>query len=472
MAVPALTTPSGVCLLTGEFPPDRGGVGDYTARLAGALAARGVPVVVLTIRRSGAAARRRWTDGATRAVVPVYAAVPAWDARALLVVARALRKLGPRPLLHMQYQAGAFDLGGVVHLLPLWLRAVLPRARVVTTFHDFLVPYLFPKAGPLRLALNRLLARTSAAAVFTEPADLALAGPNVRGRVVPIGSNLDRPTLTHADRATARARLGADDATMLVGFFGLLNRSKGVPTLLRAVRRLLDDGWPVRLALIGAATGASDPTDLAEAREVRALVAGLGLSEAVTATGYLAPRDVSAALVACDAVALPFVDGASARRGTLMAAIAHGVPIVTTRPPASSATAESVGDTSGAAPDAVAVVIGADALRHGDGVLLVPPGDPAAMAAALARLADDPALRRRIAAGAESLASRIGWGAIAAEHADVYAAALASHPVVRAVWSARATPRAPTPGATRSASTARDSSAAVAAAAGRARRET
>ena len=115
--------PSGVCLLTGEFPPEAGGVGDYTARLAEALAADGVHVQVLTTRQSNrAAGSLRRSAGSTPPElspgVPVRADVPAWDLRAWPTVAAALRRLGPRPLLHIQYQAGAFDLQGAVNLLP------------------------------------------------------------------------------------------------------------------------------------------------------------------------------------------------------------------------------------------------------------------------------------------------------------------------------------------------------------------
>src|SRR5215217_9019645 len=83
--------PTGVCMLTGELPPDRGGVGDYTARLSDALASLGVPVGIMTRQRPGIPPRR--TLGTSR--VPVHGVVPGWDARVWPLVGRALAQLGP-----------------------------------------------------------------------------------------------------------------------------------------------------------------------------------------------------------------------------------------------------------------------------------------------------------------------------------------------------------------------------------------
>jgi glycosyltransferase involved in cell wall biosynthesis len=399
-------------MLTGELPPDRGGVGDYTARLSDVMAALGVPVGILTRERPGIPSRR--VLGAS--AVPVHGTVPGWDARAWRMVARALRGLGPRPLLHIQFQAGAFDLGGSIHLLPTLLRAMVPRARVVTTFHDFLVPYLFPKAGPARLAANRLLARSSHAAIFTDLADLALAGPGVHGRVVPIGSNVDREPSTEPSRGDVRRLLGLDDATFLVGYFGFFNPSKGVPTLLDAIARV-EARRPervVRLALIGAESGVSNPTDLTQARAVHRAIEHGPAGRAILRTGYLPPPELSATLRACDVVALPFVDGASARRGTLMAALAHGLPIVSTLPERKSPFGGPAAFWLGAGPTAYAV-------RDGESILLVPPDDADALAAALIKVMDDPELRARLAQGAEAAAARITWPALAAETREIYA---------------------------------------------------
>jgi glycosyltransferase involved in cell wall biosynthesis len=275
LAVPTVDSPLGnpaVCLVSGEFPPDAGGVGDYTARLAQALAARAVPVGILTSHRPGRPSRRLLAPTGGTVAIPVWAGVRGWGPDAWPTVVGALRRLGPQPILHIQYQAGAFGLGGGIHLLPVWVRARLPRARVITTFHDVLVPYLFPKAGPLRTGANRLLARASHAAIFTDPADRATMG--VAGQVIPIGSNVDCAPPPDFDRARARRWLGADEETLLIGYFGFLNASKGVPTLVRAVASLAAAGRSVRLALIGAAVGTSDPTDLAECRVVHALRVG------------------------------------------------------------------------------------------------------------------------------------------------------------------------------------------------------
>ena len=319
-------------------------------------------------------------------------------------VVQSLRRLGRRPLLHIQYQSGAFDLQGAVNLLPAFIRRVVPDVRVVTTFHDFRVPYLFPKAGALRLHLNRLLARSSDAAIFTDEVDVHAAGLDGHAHLIPIGSNVDCVPPRDFDRGRRRRLFGADDATFLVGHFGFLNGSKGIPTLLHAVSALAAEGRDVRLAFIGAQRGTSNPIDQTYARDVHQLITALDLKQRVTLTGYLPPSDLSAALLSCDVIALPFEDGVSPRRGTLMAAITHGMPVVSTVPARGAALSHGKPFL----------------LRDGVDVVLVPPRDPRALARALARLADDSALRARLGHNISALAPIIAWPHIARQTLDVY----------------------------------------------------
>ena len=114
-------------------------------------------------------------------------------------------------------------------------------------------------------------------------------------------------------------------------------------------------------------------------------------------TGYLEPPGVSASFAAADICVLPYRDGASFRRGSFMAALAHGMPIVSTHPQV-------------ALPELV----------HGENVWLCPPRDAEALSEALVRLAADDLLRQRLGAGALALSKQFDWRLIAAHTLEVY----------------------------------------------------
>jgi glycosyltransferase involved in cell wall biosynthesis len=436
----SLSTDHSVLFLAGEYPPRPGGIGDYTALLAGHLAAQGVRVTVLASRDERVSAADAGdaspvgllstaaSCGGEDARAPrlvVWRAVPCWDWRCARVVATAVRLARP-DVVHLQYQPAAFGMEAAVSWLPGWLRQRLPGLRAVTTFHDLRVPYLFPKAGRLREAVRDRLVRGSDAAVFTDQDDWAAAGAVRRpGRYwIPIGSNLAVAPPAGYDRRRWRAQAGADDATFLVVHLGFLNRSKGLETLLDAVVRLRGEGRRVRLLLVGAEVGASDPANRAYAGELERRLGVLALSGLVERLPLVPPAIASAYLLAADAAAFPFRDGASLRRGSLLAALAHGLPTVSTRAPRARRDAPWNPATSlGFSPPSVA-------LRDEETLLLVPPGDSAALAAALARLADDPALRARLAAGGQVLADALSWPRIAEAHRTLYAALLGDAPAV------------------------------------------
>ena len=371
-----------VGLISGEYPPLRGGVADYTANLKEALEQLGIEAGVITSARAGPR-----QDG-------VHPVIKGWGVSSWPAVARALVAMGAQ-VAHVQYQAAAYGMSAAIHLLPWWLRR---RCAVVTTFHDLRAPYLFPKAGPLRLWALKSLARGSDAVIVSNDEDWAEVsrwGPKVV-RLIPIASNLPPSLPADYDRQAWRARLGVGADDPLLGYFGLLNQSKGVDTLLGAFRRLRELRPSARLLLIGDEVGASDPTNAAYRERVLGLMARWGLDSAVTRTGYLPPGEASAHLAACDVIALPFSDGASLRRGSLMAVLAHGLPLVTTRP-------------TRPCP-----------LKDSEHCLLVARGDEQALAEAVERLLDSPSMRQRLACGAAALSKAFSWPAIAAETGRLY----------------------------------------------------
>ncbi len=375
-------------LISGEYTPMQGGVADFTRELGKAFVRAGHGVFVLT-DESGI--------GEGDPGVEVCASVRNWNLAALWRV-RRWAQANRLDVVNLQYQTAAYNMAGLVHLIP-WLLGDIP---CVVTFHDLRVPYLFPKAGALRERAVLALARHADAVIVTNPEDeqqLLQAGGVGRLCRIPIGSNIPQLPREEFDRDLWRARLGIGPEGILIGYFGFLNRSKGVDTLLRALAQVGEDDRPVRLLMLGGRTGASDPTNLEYADEIDDLIEALGLTDRVLWTGYIQPDEVSGYLYACDFCVLPYRDGVSFRRGTFMATLAHHCAIITTRP-----------------------AVPTPELVDGENVLLVPPDSVSELARAMQALAAQPELRARLAAGTRTLADRFAWQRIAAETLDLFAA--------------------------------------------------
>jgi glycosyltransferase involved in cell wall biosynthesis len=316
-------------------------------------------------------------------------------------------------IVQIQYQTGAYGMQIGINLLPWLLRRQSARPRLVVTFHDLKEPYLLPKIGPARHLATVVLAAGADAVVVTNHEDFrrvaSVVDPDrtrpLLGRqslaAIPIGSNITRGP-ADCDRDAWRERLGAAASDFVIGFFGFLVPSKGVETLIAAFEALLSDGRPVRLAMVGASEGDTDISGDSYAAQIRRRLASPSLRDLVCWTGFASEDAVACYLRACDAVCLPFREGASLRHGTLAAAIAQGLPIVT-----SHSEVEVTGS-------------GLPVLRDGENVLLVRRGDAVELARALARLADDSALRDRLKVNVARVAAQLDWRAIAEQHIALY----------------------------------------------------
>ena len=385
-------------LITGEFPPMQGGVGDFTRELARALAALGHDVHVLTSRGRGG------EPDSTGEPYTTHRAVSDWGWGCWRATRHWIDKCRP-DVVNVQYQAAAYAMRPAIHLLPWWLQQLAHRPASVVTYHDLKVPYLFPKAGPLRWQAVLALARWSDAAIVTNEQDRltlshhpALATPLA---LIPIGSNIAVQPPAGYDRAVWRARYDVETGDLLLAYFGFLKESKGGETLIRALHKLAVEppaGMNPHLLMVGGKVSSSDPTDRAYLRHIEALIAQLGLTDRIHWTGYTLPEEVSANLLAADVCVLPYRDGASFRRGSFMAALTHSRPVVSTHPR-----------------------VPLPELHDGENILLVPPDDDAALAAAIARLAADLTLRQRLGDGAGELSRQFTWDRIALRTADLFA---------------------------------------------------
>jgi glycosyltransferase involved in cell wall biosynthesis len=183
----------------------------------------------------------------------------------------------------------------------------------------------------------------------------------------------------------------------LVLFVGKITPRKGVDVLLRALPRLPANA---RVAIAGNFMMPAEP--------VHALVHRLGVGDRVRFVGFLSDHDKLAAYVDADVVAYPST-------GEIFGLVPFeslmcGTPAV-------------VCNDSGCG----------EVLQAAGGGLLVPYGDPEALAGALRTLLDDPTLRAAcVASGRQYVAAHLGWDHIAAQTLMTYRDVVAQRASVRA----------------------------------------
>jgi glycosyltransferase involved in cell wall biosynthesis len=383
-----------ILMVSAEYPPMMGGVGDYTRRLNGALTQQGHEVAVVTGNQGQA-----YRDAAR--IYPVR--VQRWDRSCIETIRQVIAKLQPN-IVHIQYQTGAYGMNVAINTLPRKLSYERKNGlKVVTTAHDLLPPYLFPKAGPLREWYTKRIIRDADAAIMTNAGDYhrvmnERAGIwNPRTMFIPIGANVTPAPPRYYERSLWRERFEIQSGGMLLAYFGLLTQTKGLEVIVDAMQQLPDT---TRLVMIG---GAGDSeADQGYAQQLKQKISRAGLDQRIIITGYTEPADVSAYLMAADAVVLPFNDGYSYRRGSLITALAHQVPVITTRAPA------------GMAQDPLPELI------HEKHALLIEPQQVGQLVAAVQRIQQEPELAFMISRQGRALTDLFSWEHIVQQHEELY----------------------------------------------------
>ena len=382
-----------ILFVTGEYPPMQGGVGDYTRELGRALCSLGAKVTILTSERAVQPDCAEFDDG-----IRVLPAIRRWD-WAIWRTVRGLAADLNANWVHVQYQTAAFGMHPAINLGPWWWRR--QALHTAWTYHDLLVPYLFPKAGRrLRTWTTEYPAMTADLVVVTNEGDRLQLERKGRFAVsIPIGSNIRGRKLVPRERAMRRNARGYGDGDLVLAYFGFLNRSKGGLALIKTLHQVSQQNQSVRLLMIGEQFGASDQTNLEYLQEVEKLARKLKVDNRIQWTGRQSDDEVAADLNAIDVLLMPYEDGASLRRGTLMAGLVNGCAIVTTAPQAPL-------------PE----------LQHGRDVLFVAPGHIDALTEAVLSVSQDPALRALLQNNARLCSRQFGWDEIARRHLAAYAA--------------------------------------------------
>ncbi len=300
-----------IVIISPLLPPMRGGLSDHTLGLARHLSEH-FKVSILS-------SRDVYADGP----VPVRAAVHNWDDASELAL--ELAAMPPDSLFLWQYVPHMYGRGGVSLSLPrLWrgLRAI--GRRQVILAHEIAAPY---GRTPLRWWYAWNHRRQWSAAVrhadllpiSTERWTLEWQGlkPAHAAKMMTVASPTSIEPIPVTDGHRERWRTAHKfpaDARVIV-WWGSVEGSKQLEWVLAAWETAFRRLGPVALCIAGSNPSLYLPGAIRDWSRV---------------FGYLKPHEVSACLHAADLLALPFVDGASERRTTLMAGLAHGLPVATT----------------------------------------------------------------------------------------------------------------------------------------------
>jgi glycogen(starch) synthase len=357
-----------------------GGMQEHTGSLTRALDAHGVVQVVLTTRPPTAP----WVERITPRATIVRVGLPVPRPRQLYALPAAVLA----PILGRRADIVHVHLGEDLAIVPLAaLAARAGGAPVVMTVHCSLA-YTLRTTGlksAILHSLGGLIERTAegraaATLVYTQRlARLIRQGPG-------------RPAVHIVRRGVNRrafADPGRDPFPDIPGrprvvFLGRIVGQKGVATLVRAVARLRTTG--AQILFVG---------DGAQRARIERLARELGVADRIRITGFVSHDRVPAVLASADLLVLP---SDYEELGTvLLEAMQAGLPVVASR------------------VDGIPEVV-----EDGVSGLLVPPGEPQALADAIDAVLSDPALAHRLAANASTHAGDHDLDHIAAQIHDLY----------------------------------------------------
>lgn len=356
-------------MITGEYPPQAGGVSDYSRVVARGLVAAGDTVRVYAPQFPE---RDSPDEGITICRLPGH-----FGPRALAQLSRMVGH-GPGERLLVQYVPHAFGYKAMNLPFCAWLFAYGRKfGGAIVMFHEVQLGILTGDPARYRLidAATKIMARLAARSAKRIFIATPIWEPLLRRYVsnerpiawMPVPSTV--AVIDECARVDAARRRWSPDGR-LVGHFGTYPPAIAamlhiiVPTILAADSSVV-------LLLIGVN---------GEACRQRLIRENPALANRIVATGALPSDELSLAISASEILVQPYPDGVTTRRTSMMAALEHARPIVTTR----GLFTEPLWERSGA-------------------VAMVEAGDSSAFASAVSELLKDSELRRRYASAAKAL---------------------------------------------------------------------
>lgn len=298
-----------VLVITGSYPPDKCGVGDYTYHLAKSLSAfNHLELAILTSTYP--------TDEYHIESVKILHNKHGWRLRNLFKIKKLISEFNP-DVAHIQYPTIGYT-GIIAKYLPVLCKMM--GIKVIQTWHEHY-------AGCGTIGWPNVISCDGL--IYVRP-DLPVLLPtwvkywlrSIPQMYVPNAATIPIPALNENDILIIKQKISKDKK--IVCFFGFANQNKGLENLFKIVNPETQ-----HLVLI-CDLDIRNPYQ----EEILNIIKQEKWVKHVTVTGFLPSQEVGKILAASDAIIFPFPDGTGVWNTSLKAAENSGVfTIATTKQP-------------------------------------------------------------------------------------------------------------------------------------------
>lgn len=376
-------------MISGDFPPRISGVGDYAFHVVGTAAKMGADVTVIT------------TKSVDKSLPDLYGALDVrhvmdvWQSSEAKRIFTILKDSDENTFVNIQYGCLAYGRQLMINFLPALIRLLHPKTKVTITIHGFWEQSLFfrLRALPmLRAAHSIIYVDRLNKGLMKKYSGLA----DSRLKFIPISGNIPPIPCTDEQKNIWREELGLSKEDIAVAFFGGIIRSKGFDYLVKAIHNIkLRHSSPLVLLAIGGFLDLENNKPYKD--EVINYIKTNGLESSIRFFKKADAALVSKCLHSSDIAVYPFLNGVGENSGSMLAALAHGLPTIITSGPAND-----------------------KSFTEKFGVVMVPAQDYDQLASAIQAIVTDHDVKFKMRKKALDVSSNLNWNFITGETIDFF----------------------------------------------------
>lgn len=324
-----------ICIISRSFPPHICGVGDYVYFLSKSLKESEHQVFVITSKT---------TD--QKCAVYLCPVGEKWNVPGIFEIMGILETIKP-DIVNIQYVCQLYGRAGIapgIVLLPIFIK-LRAHSKILITFHELYISwssrdFILGAIQRLQAFILVLISNAVIVTTHTRKKTLDFLFPWKRIYEIPVGSNIPSyPDIKpHLAGIQQKAELSSNQVNkltnqhtnkLILGTFGMLHPERDLATVFKAVSMLTvmsKNRSPItdyQLLLIGQIDRKSS-----EYLALRNLAKDLGIEDKIKWFDSIPAREVRNYLMHSDIYLSPQIDGPSGRRGTLMAALSCGLPVI------------------------------------------------------------------------------------------------------------------------------------------------